>query len=67
MTNNSAPSDNRSNQAEKQLAQKVREWVLSTSGREEIALIIEQAEKAQSELTDARRVDPDTLNVPVNL
>lgn len=46
--------------------QKVREWVLSSSGREEIAAIILQSERAQSELTDARRVDPNTLNVPVN-
>jgi len=56
--------------AEKQaseLAEKARQWVASTSGREAIEQIITQSEQVQSELMRARRVDPETLNEPVNL
>ena len=67
MTDEPATADNQSELVRRELAQKAREWVSSTSGREEIELIIKQAERAQSELMKARRVDPDTLNVPVNL
>ncbi len=50
-----------------ELAREAREWVASEAGREAMERILAQAEKAQNELREAQRVDPDTLNVPVNM
>ena len=50
-----------------QLSQKVREWVGSESGRKVIEQAVSDAVKAQLELMKARRIDPETLNKPVNL
>lgn len=62
MTDLSARSENQS-----ELIQKAREWLTSAVGRQAIKKVIEQSERAQNELMEARRVNPETLNVPVNL
>lgn len=50
-----------------ELARQAKEWVASVAGREAMERILAQAEKAQNELAEAQRVDPETLNVPVNM
>ncbi|MCI0359408.1 MAG: hypothetical protein L0211_13100 [Planctomycetaceae bacterium] len=50
-----------------ELSQKVRAWVGSESGRKVIEQVVTEAVKAQLELMKARRIDPQSLNKPVNL
>jgi hypothetical protein len=44
----------------------LRRWIESSQSGE-IRQIIDRARKTQQELADARRVNPDSLQVPVNL
>lgn len=63
MINQAADNSNKATEfAEKALA-----WVATSTGQNEIRNAMADAKRAQKQLEDARRVDPDSLNVPVTL
>ena len=50
-----------------ELATKAREWVASSDGKEAVKRIVAEAQEAQNQLQQARRVDLESLNQPVTL
>lgn len=50
-----------------QMAAKARDWFKSDAGQNELRTLFETTEKAKQELSEATRVDVDSLKKPVTL
>lgn len=48
-------------------AQRAREWIASENGRQAVERVAAECKQAEQRLMDARRIDPETLKVPVTM
>lgn len=50
-----------------QMAEKARDWFTSDAGQRELRALFESTEQAKQELSEATRVDVESLKKPVTL